>query len=279
MSVSGLATGQASRRPVGAVDPMLDYLADSPSDFAARMTNLRYSLPSLAQPAMSEANKPSQSEEPSDSLVLSDRTYTNNSASLRPPSVSSASTCPPSEASSARHPPSLTHSGSTKSSGFSVGTSLASAVSGYPFLEPGEDQLRPPRLPRFECSLHFLPCDYASDDVSEWKTHCLWHFHQHEPPKKVSCPLCPFTKSFRSGWEAWETRLNHVALHHSMGYSLASGRPDFELYTYLKNRRLISDAQYRDLTTDGGSSVGGEEEVSTTTHSDRDERRHFRSRR
>ncbi len=41
--------------------------------------------------------------------------------------------------------------------------------------------------------------------------------------------------------------MKHVAYHHRLNDKLAHARPDFELYTYLWNNRLIINAEYRNL--------------------------------
>ena len=41
--------------------------------------------------------------------------------------------------------------------------------------------------------------------------------------------------------------MQHVSLHHCLGHGLRHARPDFALFKYLYNHRLISDAEYRDL--------------------------------
>lgn len=41
--------------------------------------------------------------------------------------------------------------------------------------------------------------------------------------------------------------MQHVQLHHQLGYRLAIARPDFELFEYLYNEHLIDDATYKDL--------------------------------
>ncbi|KAI4185198.1 MAG: hypothetical protein LQ346_005961 [Caloplaca aetnensis] len=41
--------------------------------------------------------------------------------------------------------------------------------------------------------------------------------------------------------------MNHVFLHHRLGHSLSSARPDFQLYTYLWKKHVITDAIYRDI--------------------------------
>ena len=41
--------------------------------------------------------------------------------------------------------------------------------------------------------------------------------------------------------------MHHVCLHHCLGHHLGHARPDFALFKYLFDNRLISDAEYRDL--------------------------------
>ena len=41
--------------------------------------------------------------------------------------------------------------------------------------------------------------------------------------------------------------MQHVRLHHCLGHRLGHARPDFVLFKYLFDNRLISDGEYRTL--------------------------------
>jgi len=148
--------------------------------------------------------------------------------------------------------PSLSLDGSTvPSSRYSVGTSLASAASGYPLLDLETGFVVVSPSVKLECAFWFLGCGYSAepDDTEEWKTHCLSHFRGSPPPRTVVCPLCgEFEGStFNDGYEAWDARMDHVAFHHDNGYSLAASRPDFKLFQYLWKKKIISNAELKEL--------------------------------
>jgi hypothetical protein len=137
----------------------------------------------------------------------------------------------------------------------SISTGLASHFSGVPLLEEthgvleiSRAQVRPPL---FECAFWFLNCGYVSQNKDEWKIHCESHFRGEEPPQSAQCPLCDWTYSSTSnGWVAWDQRMEHLAFQHNMrGQTLRTSRPDFELFRYLWNRRLIDYGDFKELTS------------------------------
>ncbi|KAK7635928.1 hypothetical protein IWX48DRAFT_18596 [Phyllosticta citricarpa] len=126
----------------------------------------------------------------------------------------------------------------------------------------------------YDCAFSFLGCTYLaisnttttsslssppSDAEQEWKTHVLSHFHSHLPPRNVSCPLCDWGFAHASGARAWDCRMNHVAAHHRAGQRLDvsssgggdGGWIDSGLFRYLWQKRIISDAEYQDLSCGG----------------------------
>ncbi|KAJ5028561.1 hypothetical protein PSV08DRAFT_281760 [Bipolaris maydis] len=137
----------------------------------------------------------------------------------------------------------------------SVSTGLAGHLAGYPLLEEGhEGVLEMPhgngRTPVFECAFWFLDCAYISHNQEEWERHCLSHFRGEEPPLKVQCPLCDWTAHAceGGGHAAWAARMHHVASAHVMyGQTLRTSRPDFALFEYLWQRRLIDAEDLKEL--------------------------------
>ncbi|OCL09509.1 hypothetical protein AOQ84DRAFT_256139, partial [Glonium stellatum] len=147
--------------------------------------------------------------------------------------------------------PSLLYSEGTPTES-SVSTGLASRFSGVPLLEEVDGVLERRtnlRQPVFECAFWFLSCSYVSYDQDEWRTHCLSHFRGEEPPKSVQCPLCEdFRATYDDGREAWDARMNHIAsYHHMQGHTLRTSRPDFHLFQHLWQKRLIDDADLKEL--------------------------------
>jgi len=99
-----------------------------------------------------------------------------------------------------------------------------------------------------ECPFPFLGCYQRFEDEAPWKTHTLFHFRQHPPPKTVMCPLCdPPHHSYPEPGFKWEARMQHMAWHHRNGQTLATARPDFDLFDYLWRKKIIDAAQLRAL--------------------------------
>lgn len=98
-----------------------------------------------------------------------------------------------------------------------------------------------------ECPFHPLFCLLTFSDLEDWISHSLTHFKNVSPPNSNKCCFCPADFHCGTGACSWRQRMLHVAFHHQLGHRLATARPDFELFTYLWNHRLIDDANYRDL--------------------------------
>ena len=98
-----------------------------------------------------------------------------------------------------------------------------------------------------ECPFNQLYCFMTFTTIDEWFKHSLSHFGDVGPPKKCRCCFCDAEFEDKSGLQSWGKRMEHVAYHHKIGCRMAHARPDFDVYTYLWNKRLISDAEYRDI--------------------------------
>ena len=99
-----------------------------------------------------------------------------------------------------------------------------------------------------ECPFNFLLCSYAFTSFEDWFRHSLSHFRHVGPPKANQCCFCDMPFNSLNGLRSWQDRMEHIAyVHHQHGHRLAHARPDFQLYKYLWDQRLISDADYRDL--------------------------------
>ncbi|KAK7723361.1 hypothetical protein SLS57_004555 [Botryosphaeria dothidea] len=159
-------------------------------------------------------------------------------------------------------PPSLDYDGTSYAES-SVDTELGKLMSGVRLLEEGPDGVlvRPGgagvAATVYECTFGFLGCRFfATDDEGAWRTHNLSHFHGHSPPRRVECPLCDFGfQDPRDGYRAWEARMSHLAAHMRHGQTLATSRPDFNLYRYLWQKRIIDDAEWKELN--GGGVLSG----------------------
>jgi hypothetical protein len=112
----------------------------------------------------------------------------------------------------------------------------------------GALQIPPLRHPAvFECPFNFLNCLMTFTSFSEWLRHSQTHFGKVEPPTRNKCCFCDRTFAAPKGKASWREKLEHVQLHHQLGHRLAHARPDFELYLYLWQKRVIDDVQYRAL--------------------------------
>ncbi|OAL49934.1 hypothetical protein IQ07DRAFT_476105, partial [Pyrenochaeta sp. DS3sAY3a] len=134
----------------------------------------------------------------------------------------------------------------------SISTGLASHFSGVRLLEDHNGVLTIPqaqlRAPVYECAFWYLSCGFLTSDKDEWETHCLSHFRGEEPPRTVQCPLCDWVTTQDNGLAAWSYRMHHVAYSHTMyGETLRTSRPDFEMFHYLWQRRLIDDQDLKEL--------------------------------
>lgn len=147
----------------------------------------------------------------------------------------------------------LTRATSIRSS-MSISTSMAARhLDNVPLLEQDQSGalvVGPNRRPRvLECPFNLLFCfeDFADSNYREWILHSLTHFGTVDPPKSNRCCFCDAVFESHDGVWSWQDRMNHIFLHHRLGHSLAVARPDFQLYTYLWNRHVITDAVYRDI--------------------------------
>lgn len=146
----------------------------------------------------------------------------------------------------------------TRASSLESPVSLSSSMGarhldGVPLL--GQDQagaliVGPPRRTRvLDCPFNLLYCfEYFADtNLQEWIRHSLTHFGSAKPPTFNECCFCEAVFDSQDGVTSWQERMNHVSVHHQLGHSLSCARPDFRLYTYLWNHRVITDAVYRDI--------------------------------
>lgn len=101
--------------------------------------------------------------------------------------------------------------------------------------------------PTFQCSFWFLNCFFESTDEEEWNTHCLHHFKGACPPRSNQCPLCDTQFYDFDGNESWKRKMRHLAGHMRNGQTFATSRPDFHLFKYLWQQRVLNDVDYQEL--------------------------------
>jgi hypothetical protein len=117
-----------------------------------------------------------------------------------------------------------------------------------------------------KCVFHFLDCHETFDFNAEehWKTHCTVHFRSITPPRTSSCNYCSETWVSTDGFDSWNRKLDHTLNAHLRANPYASPRPDFDLFVFLFNKRIISNSLYQELTESQG--VLGVESVWAETH-------------
>ncbi|MCJ1389591.1 hypothetical protein MMC18_002448 [Xylographa bjoerkii] len=99
----------------------------------------------------------------------------------------------------------------------------------------------------FECPFNFLYCLMTFASFSEWLAHSLTHFKKITPPEKNECCFCDEKFEKSDGMRSWRDKMEHTALHHQLGHKLAHARPDFALYKFLWNKRIIEPGEYKEL--------------------------------
>ena len=105
----------------------------------------------------------------------------------------------------------------------------------------------------FQCPFNFLNCLLEFSDFTEWFRHSLRHWNGVTPPISTKCCFCDQVFRNQDGSRSWRDRMEHVAIHHRSGCRVATSRPDFELYRFLWNNRLIETALYKALTMTSNS--------------------------
>jgi len=104
-----------------------------------------------------------------------------------------------------------------------------------------------PSSPTFQCCFWFLNCYFESSNEEEWNTHCLHHFKGARPPRTNHCPLCEASFFDSDGRDSWNKRMAHMAAHMRNGLTLERSRPEFHLFKYLWQQRVIGDIDYQEL--------------------------------
>ncbi|KAL8792078.1 MAG: hypothetical protein Q9195_005333 [Heterodermia aff. obscurata] len=110
--------------------------------------------------------------------------------------------------------------------------------------------------PILECpfNLAFL-CLKSFSKEDDWIKHSLAHFSSNgrviDPPTTNTCCFCDQTFYSPKPYESWGARMFHVGLHHCVGHTLQHARPDFALFKYLFENRLIDEKEYRVLKGGG----------------------------
>ena len=108
----------------------------------------------------------------------------------------------------------------------------------------------PPGLITYECPFNYLHCLLTFSNPKDWYNHSLTHFDSIGPPLKAGCCFCDFTFSAKTGSRCWQSRMDHIKLHHRFGHRLSHARPEFVMYHYLWSKGIIDDSTYKYLNGD-----------------------------
>ena len=127
------------------------------------------------------------------------------------------------------------------------GRQLAPRLLEQPRQAGGALEIPPPPTPVFECPFNFRRCLLTFANKEEWFTHSLSHFQDVDPPKTNKCCFCDDEFSAPTGMECWRKRMTHVASHHELRCRLAFARPDFEMFKYLWDNKVIKTVEFKDL--------------------------------
>ena len=85
---------------------------------------------------------------------------------------------------------------------------------------------------KLDCPFNQLGCSQTFVNSEEWITHSLTRFGLAEPPTTNRCIFCDKHFYSSDAAQSWTERMNHVALHHRLGYNLSESRWDKTLYIY-----------------------------------------------
>ena len=151
--------------------------------------------------------------------------------------------------------PSLVSNSTAKSSSFASSDRRDSVHQHYVL---NDDDGGVPQLPeghgdgRLACCFRFLACEYRSDDLDQWETHCQSHFLGCLP-SAVSCPFhCNWTKSAATGEQAQQERKIHIwSWHYSHGEVDTERAPELSLLRHLWRNGIIETAAYQELRANG----------------------------
>ena len=98
-----------------------------------------------------------------------------------------------------------------------------------------------------ECPFYGLSCSLSFNNFIEWQAHSISHFKKVSPPQNIQCCFCNKRFSDINAIETWKAYMRHLAYHQREGYRMVDARPDFDLYKYMFEKKLIPSTEYRSL--------------------------------
>lgn len=164
---------------------------------------------------------------------------------------------------------------STRSDTASIRTSRADSVTGYKLPEEEEaDSV----AEDFPCPYPFLNCAAVFEDVTQWSTHCKWHFRGYAP-RTLECPFCSkWSVTAKNGSDIWDEQFQHVDSEHAGGGMLDVGKgPSQSLIQQLYTSGAINVVQRKELSQHRRLVGGSNLRSSGRRREEREQRRHRRA--
>jgi hypothetical protein len=103
---------------------------------------------------------------------------------------------------------------------------------------------------------HELPCIlneilgcnavFSGSRFEDWYSHSLTHYGDAGPPNHAMCIFCHTLFDSPSPQKCWRKRMQHIADHFEMGWTIEDSRPDFKVLEDMANKERLSWARYKD---------------------------------
>jgi hypothetical protein len=102
---------------------------------------------------------------------------------------------------------------------------------------------------------HRLPCllwyiigcrvSFPDSDRQSWYSHSLSHYNGAPPPTHALCIFCHTVFDSRNPSTCWLNRMNHIAEHFEMNWTIERSRPDFRVIEDMCNKGCLSEEDYK----------------------------------
>ncbi len=101
---------------------------------------------------------------------------------------------------------------------------------------------------------HILPCllqpltgcsvSFPSSELENWHSHSISHYGHASPPTSAMCIFCNQNFVSNDPYECFPQRMNHIAAHFEMGWTLRRSRPDFGVIRDMWMKGCISKEDF-----------------------------------
>ncbi|KFY16609.1 hypothetical protein V492_01215 [Pseudogymnoascus sp. VKM F-4246] len=97
-----------------------------------------------------------------------------------------------------------------------------------------------------------LFCEHSNfDDFDSWFEHIVGHFGPSGPPPHALCVFCTSSFENENATACWDEYLEHIKWHFERGNTLDRYRPDFGVLKSLRDKGMMTEADYADLCNRG----------------------------